>query len=385
MKRLLPLCLCLALFCGCSLPISNDYLSVREHYDPYTYKEETVEETPQLQIVDQYYDMRNAFTKYIKEGLETVEVACRSYKGDLEKDIVKLYEFFTKSHAIISYLTEKIEFTILPVGAENGANAAASDDRIVKMEVSYRRPADEYIETYRENTVGINKLKEALRSFSPSLTIQVSGFTDEDVAETLNIYCTENPELFPEFPRLDIQLFPDEGNIRVIEAHFKYSSDNSTGQTLVEKRDALGTELEMFISSVHARARRLTCPSISNILSEGCEELKGSFNYEEVPNASVYSLLHSGLGNSRCFAALTYHICREWTILSTVVHGTKDGEDYYWCIVRTGEGYRHVDMRTAVAEKTSLSFLSDEEMEGYEWDRAKYPPCVGTQEPPAEA
>ena len=73
---------------------------------------------------------------------------------------------------------------------------------------------------------------------------------------------------------------------------------------------------------------------------------------------------------------------------------TKDGEPYDWNILELDSGVWHVDVNAdAQSGAAELRLMTDDEMEGYVWDKRAYPACVGlyapveppkNEEPPAE-
>lgn len=366
MKRILPLVLCLTLLGGCGLSFSNEYLSVSEHNDPFAYKEETepTDQTPEPMTASDYYTLRNTLYSSIMNGTESEQVYLIDYRGDLEKDLKTLAEYFTATDPMSAYATDYIEFDTVKEGG----------NQIINMHVVYRRSVSEIkaIRTVRGSEPAIALFKDALTQTQPSLTLQISGFSDEDLGELLYQFCTENPELFPEFPIISVSVFPESGNVRVVEAHFTYSS---SADALISKRSLVKSLLDSAYYSVPSSVSE--GDRIPLIISY----LTGRFSsFTENPEASVYSLLENGIGNSRSFTAVVSDLCGRAEIDCLTVHGLKNDEAYDWCILCIDGQYRHVDVLSSVLKGEPVSFLTDDDMEGYEWNREAFPACGSSED-----
>ena len=70
------------------------------------------------------------------------------------------------------------------------------------------------------------------------------------------------------------------------------------------------------------------------------------------------------------------YLCNQAEIPCYPVEGLKDGEPWYWNVIEFEDGFRHVDFQTQALSEGSVRFLTDDEMEGYEWDRDSVPACT---------
>ena len=364
MKRAILLMLCLLLLSGCGASFSNEYISVSEHDDPFAYKEETspVETEASPQTASDYYGLRAVARSFVVDGVEDGQLRLVSYNGDVERDLKRLESFLTEEDPICAYALDYVDF-------QHSADGA---DRIVSVHMTFRRSVSEIksIATVRGGDTALSLFEDALTQFQPSLTIQISGYPEEDMTQTLYKFCSENPDLIPEIPAIALSVYPQSGNVRVVEAHFTYSGSGDTLRAKRAETESVLTSAYNFVPQSASDAEKLSLLGYY---------LTNRFPYTEDPDASVYDLLHRGSGNSKCIASVVSYICRRFNVECSTVHGTRDGADYDWCIVKIDDQYRHFDLHRVVLDSTSALFMSDDEMEGYEWDRDAYPSCEGPE------
>lgn len=365
MKRVWTVVLLLALaLAGCKGVIPNEYLSVSDHDDPFSYRETTepVEETEApIPSASNYYSMRTVLQSFVTGGVEHGQLWLVNYDGDVEQDLKRVIKYLTTEDPVAAYATDYI----------NCERYAYRGDWMVSVDMVFRRSAREIeaIEPVRGVESALARMIDALSQGQSSVTLQISGYAEEDLEGELYRYCMEHPDLIVEIPEISVACYPDDGNVRVVETHFTYSDDS---QSLRGMRAEVEAVLVSAKNYVHYAQTDEEC---LNLIAG---YLTSRFRYsEDKENASVYSLLCQGVGDSRSFAAVVRYLCAQSELECLIVEGFRAGEPYFWNIVCVDEVHYHVDLLQDALVPRTLSLLTDEEMEGYEWDTETYPRCDG--------
>lgn len=357
---LLLVCLMLG---GCKRLYPVDSLYVNEHNAPYAFKETTQAVTeptePPVPTATDYYGLRNIMYGFVTGGVEHGQIYVPTYEGKLEEDLKKLVHYLTAVDPVAAYATDYINCE---------RSQVLGNAWMISMDAVYRRSVSEIeaISPVRGDESAVDRMVEALRQQESSITLQVSGYLSENFKALIEDYAYLHPDEIVQIPEITVNVYPDSGNVRIVEVHYVYSDDR---ETLRRMRDEVQEILESAAS--YSRYGRTDMQKIQQLYSF----LIMRFSYRESRNASVYTLLCSGVGNSRCAAALVRHLCLENGVGCEIVQGTKDGRVWYWNIVSTSAGYRHIDFQTDGMNGDSLSFRTDDRMQGYEWNRLQYPAC----------
>ena len=369
-KRFFALSLTVVLLCGLTACRSSDYLSVQEHQDPFSYKETTVEDTQEQELrVSDYYSLRTALISLMTQGEEHAQVYLDGYSGNADNDLKRVVSYLTESDPVGAYAIDYINYERQRTP---GSNA-------VLFDVVYRRSANEIaaIRSVRGNEQANSVLYTALEEFAPSVTLQISGYTEEDFAQTVREYCLYHPEKTVPCSDLSVSVYPQSGNVRVVEFHFSY--DLSREDLRIRTGDTATA-----LSSAYNYIRY--GQSAEDCLKLTLSYLIGRFPYKESEDASVYSLLCEGVSDSTAFSSVLAYLCRNAKIPCFVVEGTKQGIPYCWTVLQIDGVWYHLDLaRNVLEENRTLLLMTDSEMLGYDWDSEKYPVCDGIpEEPPTE-
>lgn len=382
----------LCLLCGCSF-VSDSYVSVTEHYDPFAYKEETVptetetepEET--LQTVGNYYALMEVLRSFVTEGVEHGQFLLDQYGGDREEALKDAFYAIRYEDPVGAYAIDYIEYT----------HTVQNSAWLVTVDAVYRRSASEIqaIQPVRGNERALNLIYETLEQAGAAITLQISGYQEEDFAADIRAYCLEHPNKMVEMPELSVAVYPESGNVRIAELHFGYRTDRDTLRSMQ-------AEAESVLSSAERYAQY--APSDAAKLSLIYSYLTSRFSYtEDVENGSVYRLLCEGVGNSESFASVAAYLCRRVGLECLIIEGTRgaegeelpasgddvpeedEGVPYVWLIVCIDGYYYHWDVhQDALDGLEECRLLLDSEMEGYVWDREAVPVCDGITAKPEE-
>lgn len=368
MKRILPALLALLLLAGCGRINQTEYVFVGEHNTPFVIKETTeppVEEDPVIPAASNYYELRSVLQTFITDGVEHGQLYLVDYNGDVEQDLREVVRYLSTRDPIASYAADYITCE----RRESGS------DWLVTVSVVFRRSLGEIqsIQSVRGNEAAVEQMLEALTQQQSSVTLQISGYLREDFAETLRQYCLQHPDEIVEAPEISVSLYPDSGNVRVVEIHYVYEHDRETLRGMKAEAAAVLDSAYNYIR--YAKTNTETLELLYTYLIS-------RFDYETLDvGASVYSLLCRGTGDSFSFASVVNWLCRKAGLECWLVEGKKNGEDYCWNILSLDGRLCHVDLQTdAVAGAREPTLRTDQEMENYSWDTRAYPACLPPEE-----
>lgn len=385
---LVVLCTLICLLTGCKL-IGDSYVSVREHYDPYAYTENTEpaeteapsEET--LHTVRSYYELLGLLREFVTEGVEHGQLLLTADAGAREEVLSDAFYAIKTEDPVGAYAIDYLEYE----------HTEREDGWLVTVDAVYRRSVSEIeaIRSVRGNERALSIIYETLDQLGTSVTLQISGFQDEDFGAKVRAYCLEHPNTMVQLPEISASIYPESGNVRVVELHFAYHADR-------ESLRSMQAEAQSVLLSAERYAQY--APDDATKLSLIYAYLTSRFTYAEDGEAgSVYRLLCEGVGNSESFAAVTAYLCRrvgldcqlvegqrlrsptpepEQTEQEPTVTDTPEPAPYAWNIVCIDGVYYHVDVQQdALDGAGACRLLLDEQMSGYTWDREQYPICNG--------
>lgn len=378
MKRLIPLLLALSLLLsGCRGLYKTEYLSLSEHDAPYALRETTAaptEETePATPTASDYYGMRTILTSFVTSGEEHGEILLINYNGDVEQDLKRVVRFLTVQDPICAYAVDFVSYE----------RFESEEGWWISFNMVFRRSTGEIaaIEPVRGNEAAARRMLDALTQQQSSLTLQVSGYTEQDFSQLLEEYCMQHPNEIVETPQISISVYPKSGNVRVVEVHFVYNNDRETLRGMRAEAEAVFNSAYSFIR--YAGTDREKLELLYTYLTN-------RFYYSEtVDGATVYGLLCQGRSNPRIMAVVIRFLCEKADIPCWIVSGRRAGVAYYWNIVEADGQYYHVDFQQDAMDKSPLQFLYESELpRNYLWDAVHYPRCLAPEpepEPDTEA
>ena len=254
----------------------------------------------------------------------------------------------------------------------------------IALRIVFRRSAAEVdsIVTVNGSAAAFAKMQKALMNFDTALTLRVRNYEPVDFAAELRDYCLEHPEQMLVLPDASAEVYPHEGETRIVELHFSYPEGRDE---LRRMQDSVNTILSSASSYIRTGKDDAACV---NLLFRF---LTGRFAYtvgSEEPAMPAYSLLCQGVAHSLSFASVFYAECRTANVECCILSGTKDGAARYWNLIALDGEYYHVDLMRAVEEgETELHLLTTKELqdEGYAWDETSHPATPEPEEQPSEA
>lgn len=375
MKKLLILVWIAAALLGltaCNGWIKNDYLSVTPHVEQPLPSSQIPEEEP-LPVATNRNELRGTVLGFIRDWTEHGKILVEHYDGDINADLAETIQYATQEDPIGAYAVDFADAELF--GSEESGS--------IEISIVFRRSAAEIdsIVTVNGNNSAYSKIQNVLVNYDTALTLRIRNYRETDFAAYISEYCLEHPDQVLAVPDFSAEIYPDEGETRILELHFSYPD---TRDEMRLKQDSVNTILS----------------SASSYISSGKDEyekvvllyrfLCGRFDYtvaEEEPTMPAYNLLCDGLAHSRSFSSVFFAECSNANIQCLLVSGTRGGKACYWNMVRLNEQYYYVDlMRSIELGEKEIRLLSTEEMLelGYVWDSASYPATPTVSVLPAE-
>ncbi len=342
MRRLLALVLLAVLCAGCG---DEGYVSVTPHQVGLSQSadKEAVE-------VRGYTELRSALVSLIDSGSTKGLFSLAEYPADaVLEDMEKVMEYARKRYPLGAYAVESITYDF---GTGLGASAMSVD-------ITYRPGAAESLEriqTVRWVSGAEAAVQDALDECAERLVLQVTGYRDTDFGQVVRDYAQEYPDRVMEVPAISVGIYPDRGDVRVLDFRFTYRTERETLRTMREQVQPVFSSAALYVSG--SADERTKFSQLHTFLME-------RYDYEIVSMVTpAYSLLCQGKGDSRAFAQVYAAMCERIGLDADCIQGTRNGESCWWNLVSIDGVWYHVDLPAS----RRFQPMTDEEMTGYQWE-----------------
>lgn len=345
------------LLAGCSTWKRDTYVSVKPHAEGYAQTDpedtEVASSYPELLELLEYLVQNYA-------GQATVDVS--QYGEDLEADLERIVREVKRTDPLAAYAVGDIGLELAEVGAR----------RVVSVTIDYCRTQEQLQEI--QSAWGVNGVKnkviQALEAAEPAITLRVTGYEPINLAVQVRTYYEEHLDTVMECPQVTVQVYPDSGNVRVMEIQFQYSTNQEA--LLRMKRD-----VQVMLDSAAGYVGGQTSERVK---AERLYSFLRPLFVQAGPSATpVYSLLCVGVGDSQSMAMVYALLCRQAGLDCQVVSGSSNGREWHWNILCLDGVYYHADI-LADWEGGELTLRCDEEMTNYIWNTGMYPACPPPEE-----
>ena len=337
----------MCLLTGCQSWQSGEYHSVKPHAGNFS---ET--EPMELSQVKNYQQIREAITDMADDSAASCVMGVDQYEGNLQEDVAEAIAYATQRDPVGAYVFTRIGYRIDRIGNKN----------VLILEPSFRHSRSDIDAVVRYGKAVDQRIAEALDNFAPSLTLWISGYVETDFAKIVETYCDDNPDKVMEYPAVQTTIYPDSGASRVVELKFSYTTSRDAMWNMQGAVETIFSSAEGYVSLAsdeYTKASRL------------CSFLTELFDYTQETTATpTYSLLCQGVGDSRACANVFAAMCRRAGLWCRRVDGTREGAEWSWNVVQIDGVDTFVDLMDG-----TIQFCGDEQMEGYDWDRAAVPAC----------
>ncbi len=372
MKRWIVPMLCLLLLTGCRSLYPDEYLSVNEHDAPFAYKETTTEPPasteapPMYETVLDPFALRARIMQMVSQGVEEERFLLPGYSQEkLESAMQELESTLYSSYPKYTYAMDSFEWQL--------GSTPAGATVTVQMRLRLTPQEIKSIGTYLFPDHALDMIYSEMTQLASSYIIQVSGYVDTDFVALLEDYILHHPDQMTEIPTIYVGVYPDRGNVRVLEFHFLYSTDR---ESLRRQRKSVQVQLDSYFDLMSLRE------SLDDKLYYLYYNLPGG-NYRAAENATVYTELVLKQGSSRTMASVVEYLFRRAGEECELVYGQKDGTDWYWNRILVDGQWRYFDLHSAALSKQAPELLPAEALSAYQWDPQRYPEAEAPEEHPA--
>ena len=350
MKKLIILILSLAmLLSGCSW-LDGEYHSVKPHT--------AVSSKPSnnVIIVTNYLQLRDALVDMVNSGKQKAAFYSSGFSlDDADQHMNTAIMHLFQNCALGAYAVEDVTY-------EAGISG---DFTAIAVTVNYIQGRQEIQRIKKVDTMdGVKDMvRFALNHCDASAVIRVSEYEDLDVQWFVQEYANENPHLCMEIPQVTVNTYPERGKERVVEVSFAYTTSRDALRTMQNMVTPIFSAAELYVQGSEEELQKYE--QLYAFLME-------RFDYKiETSITPAYSLLRYGVGDSKAFAMVYKTMCENADLRCQVVSGTRNGEAYYWNLIRFEDTDYHVDL-LASNEAGEFMLILPEEMTGYVWDYSLY-------------
>lgn len=341
------------LLSGCSALLDRDYVSVTPHSTT-----PAVDGNPSILRAESYQELVNALIYLINQGKEN--------------GAIRLYEDAAAENALEEACLEVVQES--PIGAYAVEYIKYSTSSVVSykeasVQITYRRTREQMssIVSATGTTAIRNELTNALLSSSPELVLHISNFDGSE--ESIRTLCRQTyldtPSLALEMPKLDVSIYPDAGQQRIVEIQLTYALDAAEREhrqaQLRSTTKSICAPMERLNGSAQLKAAAKALWDIDRTLPQG--------------GSTAYDALVTGSADSQGLSLAMALLCQELELKCVVVDGQQNGLPHVWTVVSTDDGWRHLDL--AHTDDPAPAFRTDEDLEalGYLWNRENVPVC----------
>lgn len=349
-KIIVPILLLALLLSGCSTWLDGEYHSVKPHAS------EGSKLSDDAVTVSGYVDLRDALVEMVTSGRQQSTFYITGFETDAADQYMNtaIMHIFQNS-AVGAYAVDEIRYEC----GNSGGNSALAVD------VTYIHGRQEILRIKNVNTMDEAKsiISNAINNCDASAVIKVSEYEDLDVELFVQEYADANPHLCMEIPQVTATVYPEQGKERVLEISFTYKTSRDTLRNMQNMVAPIFSAAELYVQGSEGESQKYE--QLYAFLME-------RFDYTiETSITPAYSLLRYGVGDSKAFAMVYSIMCQNADLECRVVSGTRNGEAYYWNLIRFDDTDYHVDL-LACSDAGGFSVMVPKAMSGYVWDYSGY-------------
>ncbi len=353
MKRILVLCAAVGmLLCGCASLFDGSYISTIPH------QEQGGASMGDHVQAEEYGQLLAAVTNLAVSGTENGVIYVPVYDPtDISRDMERAVKAVQRANPIAAYAVEEITWEL---GTSNGQRAVA-------VEIAYRHDRTEILKIREAANMeeAFQMVYDVLSDYSSGVVLYIQDYERTDFVRLVEDYAFTYPQEVMEKPQVTANIFPDSGSSRVVELKFAYQNNRDTLRSMRTLVQRIFISAEYYISSEASDAQ--TFSQLYTHLMERFDQYK-----QETSITPAYSLLQYGVGDSKAFATVYAAMCRSIDLDCQVVSGTHQGEPWHWNMVKTEDGYYHLDL---LRKQEGYQLFTDGQMAGYVWNYDAYPAC----------
>ena len=344
---------------GCSSLLEQEYTHITPHNAA-----PTAEGDPSTLRADSYQELVNALIYLVDKGIEKGTVRLYTNQEDISADLEAACLEVVQEDPLGAYAVEYITYSTSSVVSYTEAT----------VNITYRRTKEQVDSIVRATGITAirSELASAMSSFKPECVLRISYFDeDESFIQELAKQAYYNvPAYALGMPELQVTLYPDSGQQRIVEILLTYSMEQVE---LEQRQSVLSQKLNQLSETLDTSSGDAGFVSAAQaIVSVG--------SYSENGGSTAYDLLKGGTANSEGFALTMAALCQNLGLPCRVVWGTLNGTPHFWNLVQSKSGWRHMDLTASNGE--SFPFYTDRQMmlAGYDYDISLFSTSVSSEE-----
>ncbi len=349
-KRLILLILASCLLLGGCGWMDGSYLSVTPH------QEQSIGTQSKDVAASNYLQLRTVLEDMVDSGMESAVINVAEYRQELlNEGIANAVAYAAERYPLGAWAVDQITYEI-----GTGAGQPA-----ISVNISYIHGRSEIrkIKTASGMEKAERLITDALEACSDSVVMLVSEYQATDFVQVVEDYMDEHPNTVMEMPQVAVGIYPEAGSSRILEVKFTYETSRESLRQMQQQVQRVFASAALYVNSDGTDEQKYA--QLYTFLMERSD-------YEvQTSITPAYSLLSHGVGDCEAFAAVYAAMCRRAGLDCQVVSGTKDGQSWYWNMIRVDDAYCHVDLLRC-AEEGMFQRLTDGQMQGYVWDYSAY-------------
>ena len=349
MKRLVPILLALCLLLsGCGI-FDGSYTHVVPHPP-----EGGQQDTENVSARD-YQQLCTVLAGMAESGVESGVISVPHYdQNRLATDLDMAVAHTTQASPVAAWAVEEIQWEL---GTSGGQNAVA-----VNITYIHDKTEIKQISKVANLEEARKKITQSLDDCGTGVVVLLQNYEETDFAQLVEDYADESPQTVMETPEVVANIYPQEGNERLVELKFIYKTSRDTLRSMQKQVRTVFDSSTMYVSGYSQEQEKFEglYSFLMDFLAEGDQPLKTSIT-------PAYSLLRYGVGNEKAFATVYAAMCREAGLLCRVISGTRNGESWHWNLICIDGVYSHLDLLRC-SKEGSFQAYNDGQMGEYYWD-----------------
>lgn len=338
------------LLSGCSL-MDGEHLSVTPHELPLIGNQTTT-----LSVSD-YWSLVDVLETMVRAGTENMVLSVAQYnQKSLNIGVQSAAKHLKEKDPLGSWAVDNVKYEIGTSGGQP----------VVSVNISYihGRARIRQVQSVENMEQLEARVEDALQECTDSLVLLVDQYDRKDLIQMVEDYAEAYPNLVMEIPSVAVGVYPNEASgTRVVELSFTYQTSRESLRQMQNQVKRVFSSAELYINSDSTDSQKYS--QLYSFLME---------RYDYTVGTSItpaYSLLVHGVGDSQAFASVYAAMCRQAGLECRVISGTKNGEAWWWNLVRVDGKWCHVDLLESSA-RGGFACYENRQMEGYVWDYSAY-------------
>lgn len=339
---------------GCDAFVNGEYIYTQPH------ETDAAQDDAAISAIN-YRQLYALLDEMIQEGTTSAVIMVPDYdQSKIAEDAEAVSDDLLKNNPVAAYAVSDISAVLGTAGGEPALSVTVS--------YTHGRAEIRQIKEVSDVVEATNLIRSALNACNVGVVLKINQYQAVDFTQIVEDYATAFPEYVIEQPRVTVNVYPDHGEVRVVELNFAYRTNRESLKEMQNRVRNMFTSARLYVS-----VDTTALDKFSHLYTFIMERFEFDIATSITP---AYSLLLHGVGDQKAFAIVYAAMCAREGLECYTVSGTRNGAAHYWNIVSVDGKYYHVDLLRSSDGKTFRMYTHDQ-MGGYVWDYDAYPACVG--------